>query len=304
MAGSALLLAAAIAAMLIFSAHAQTPEQVVREIRFDQRLDGALPLEATFIDESGRRVRVGEYFGSRPVILALVYYECPLLCNQMLNGLTRCLKTMNLNPGSDFEVVVVSFDPTEKPELAALKKQAYMRAYDRPGTEAGWHFLTGEREPIRTLCESVGFRYVYDSASGQYAHASGIVVATPDGRIARYFFGLEFLPRDVRLGLVEASAGKIGTVADQIMLYCYSYNAIEGKYGFAIMSVIRGFGLLTLLFIATFIAIHVRRERNTRTKTSIIRITPINPTPFVETPDRLPNGGGGRDAHPTNGGRA
>jgi len=256
-----LLLSAVIAALLAASASAQTPEEVVREIRFEQKLNQPLPLDVAFADESGRRVLLREYFGARPVIIAMVYFECPLLCTQLLNGLTQALKPVSLNPGSDFEVLVISIDPNEGSELAARKKAAYMGAYSRPGTESGWHFLTGDAAAIREVSNAIGYRYVYDPGSRQFAHASGIVVLTPEGTISRYFFGIEYSPRDVRLGLVEASSGKIGNLADQVLLYCYAYNAIEGKYGFAIVTALRTFGLLTVCCVAGFIFVQMRRER-------------------------------------------
>ena len=198
---------------------------VASKVGFDQKLDAQVPLDIPLRDEAGKPVRLGDFFGERPVILTLVYYECPMLCNEVLNALTRGLKGLTFDVGDQFEVVTVSIDPAETPELAARKKAGYLRRYGRPGAERGWHFLTGDEGSIRKLAQSVGFRYVYMPESKQYAHAAGIVLLTPRGRVARYFFGISYAPRDLRLGLTEASAGKIGSPIDQMLLFCYQFDA-------------------------------------------------------------------------------
>jgi protein SCO1/2 len=215
-------------------------------VGIDQKLSTMLPLDATFRDETGRSVQLREYFtGARPVILSLVFYECPMLCNQILNGLTATMKSMTLNVGQDYDVVTLSFDAREGPELALRKKQSYLQRLNRAGAEAGWHFLTGDEANIKRVTEAVGFRFTYDAQTNQFAHASGIMVLTPDGRISHYFYGVEYAPRDVRLGLVEASAGRIGSPVDQLLLYCYHYDPVTGKFAWVI-NLYRWGGALTV----------------------------------------------------------
>lgn len=223
---------------------------LLKGIGIDQRLDAQLPLSLAFRDEAGREVRLGDYFGRRPVILALVYYNCPMLCTQVLNGLVGSLNTLSLAAGSDFDVVLVSFDPRETPEAARAKKDAYLSRYKHPAAANGWHFLTGREPDIQALAKAVGFRYRYDAQLDQFAHASAIFVATPDGRLARYFYGIEYAPRDLRLALVEASAGRIGTPVDQILLFCFHYDPASGKYGAVVVNIVRLAGLATVLLIA------------------------------------------------------
>ncbi len=236
---------------------------VLRDVAFEQRLDQAVPRDTIFRDERGAQVRLGDYFGQRPVVLALVYYECPMLCTQVLNGLVGSLVSLSFDAGDEFEVVVVSFDPRETPELAARKKASYLERYGRPHTARGWHFLTGEEASIRALTEAVGFRYTFDGSLGQFAHASGITVLTPAGRLARYFFGIEYAPRDVRLALVEASHDRIGSAVDQLLLYCYHYDPATGRYGLLVMRLVRLGGVLTVLALAAFIVV-LRRGDSTR----------------------------------------
>ncbi len=223
----------------------QTPD-ILKQIGIDQRLDAPLPLDIPLRDEVGRAVRLGDYFGRRPVVFALVYYNCPMLCTQVLNGLVAALNVMSLDAGSDFEVVAVSFDVRETPAMAAAKKEAYLSRYKRPAASAGWHFLTGDAPAIERLTKAAGFRFRYDAARDQFAHASAIMVATPDGRLARYFYGIEYAPRDLRLGLVEASAGRIGTPVDQVLLYCFHYDPSNGKYGAVVVNMVRLGGLVTM----------------------------------------------------------
>jgi protein SCO1/2 len=234
---------------------------ILREVGIDQKLNDQVPLDLEFSDEEGRTVRLGEYFGSRPVVLALVYYECPMLCTQILNGLTGSLEALSFNPGDEFEVVVVSFDPGETPAMAAETRKTYLRRYSRPGYEAGWHFLTGREASIKTLADAVGFRYAYDEAIDQYAHPASITVLTEEGRVSKYLYGIEFAPRDLRLALVEAADGRIGTAVDQALLFCYHYDPETGKYGLVVMNLVRTGGVLTLLALGAFIVLTLRRER-------------------------------------------
>ena len=233
----------------------------LREIGFDQNLDQPVPLDAAFTDEHGRIVRLGEYFGTRPVVLAFAYYDCPMLCTLVLNGLTSALSVSSLEPGKDFEIVTVSFDPRDTPKTAAAKKASYLERYKRAGAVTGWHFLTGGRPSIDRLTKAAGFRYVWDSETGQFAHPTGIAVLTPDGRLARYLFGVEYGPRDLRLAIVEASAGKVGTPVDSLLLYCYHYDPMTGRYGLIVMRALRLAGAATVLALATFIVVMVRKEK-------------------------------------------
>jgi protein SCO1/2 len=229
-------------------------------VGIDQRLNQQVPLDLTFRDESGRSVALSSFFHGKPVLLALVYYRCPMLCTQILNGVAGSLKAVSLDPGEDFEVVSVSFDPKDTPELAASKKQMYMRRFGRAGTANGWHFLTGAPAEIKALTDAVGFHYKYDAETDQFAHASGIMILTPEGRLSRYFYGVEYAPRDVRLGLVEASQNKIGNLTDTILLFCYHYDAATGKYGAIAMNMVRLGGAVFFLFGATWLLVAWRRD--------------------------------------------
>jgi len=235
--------------------------ELLQDVGLDQRLNTQLPLNLAFKDEQGRTVRLGDYFGRRPVILVLAYYECPMLCTQVLNGLASAIGVLNFSVGKDFEIVTVSFDPGETPELARNKKATYIERYKREGAEAGWHFLTGSQHSIAQLTRAVGFRYAYNAEVDQYAHPSGIMVATPDGRLSRYFYGIEYGPRDLRLAIVEASEGKIGSAVDALLLYCYHYDPMTGRYGLIVMRVLRLAGGATVLALASFVLIMLRRER-------------------------------------------
>jgi protein SCO1/2 len=234
---------------------------VLREIGIDQRPDRQVPLDLVFRDETGKSVRLGDYFGEKPVLLSLVYYECPMLCTLVLNGLLRSLRALAFDVGKQFNVVTVSVDPGETPSLAAAKKAEYIQKYSREGAEKGWHFLTGEEDSIQALADAVGFRYVYQPDRDEYAHASGIMILTPQGKLARYFYGIEYSTRDVRLALVEASANKIGSPVDQLLLYCYHYDPVTGKYGLLIMNTIRLAGLATVLALGVFMFVMFRRDR-------------------------------------------
>jgi len=250
-----------------------TRPAVLRNVTIEQRLDQQVPLDLTFRDESGEPVRLGQYFGDKPVILNLVYYECPMLCTLVLNGLTAALDVLSLDIGKDFEVVTVSFSPTETPALAAAKKRTYLQRYGRPGAAAGWHFLTGDAGPIDQLTRSVGFQYTYDPALKQYAHAAAIMVLTPQGRIARYFFGVEYAPKDLRLGLVEASQNRIGSIVDQLLLFCYHYDPVAGRYGAAAVNLIRAGGVVTVVALASFMIVMFRRDA--RRKRDLVALTPV-----------------------------
>jgi protein SCO1/2 len=258
----ALSLAAALASAS--PAFAQERPTLLRDVGFDQRLDQTVPGDITLRDEAGREVRLRDYYGRRPLVIALVYYECPMLCTMTLNGLVSAMNAIPFDAGREYDVVTVSFEPRETPELAAAKKAAYLKRYARPGGEAGWHFLTGEPADLARLTSALGFRYAWDEERRQYAHPSGVVVLTPDGRIARYLFGIEYAPKDLRFALVEASEGRVGGLVDQAVLYCYQYDPMTGRYGAAIMRILRVAALLTLGALGTFIFVMWRRERAAR----------------------------------------
>ena len=238
----------------------QMPE-LLQEVGLDQKLNTQVPLNLKFKDEDGRVVTLGDYFGKRPVILTLNYFECPMLCTEVLNGLVSALGVMNFSVGKEFDVVTVSFDPRDTPERARQKKAAYLGRYKRPGSESGWHFLTGSDHEIAALARAVGFRYAYNAKAGQFAHASGVMVATPEGRLSHYFYGIEYGPRDLRLALVEASDHKIGTAVDQVLLACFHYDPSSGRYSMAVMTAVRAAGLAMVGLIAGAIVLMRRRER-------------------------------------------
>ena len=245
--------------------------KALSDVGLDQKLDQQLPLDLVFRDESGQEVKLGQYFGQKPVILALVYYDCPMLCTQILNGMVTSFRVLPFQVGKEFDVVTVSFDPRETSELAATKKKVYVNYLPekmRPGAMNGWHFLTGDQANIAKLTDAVGFRYYYDEATKQFAHASGIMVATPHGKLSRYFYGIEYAPRDLRLGLIESSANKIGSPADQLLLYCYHYDPATGKYGAAVMKIMRIAGVITVLaIIAMLFALKGRKPKLIEVKT-------------------------------------
>jgi protein SCO1 len=232
----------------------------LQQVKFDQRLDAQLPFDAAFTDENGKTVRLGDYFGTRPVIVAFVYYECPMLCNQILNGLVSGIGVLDQTVGSDFDVVAISFDARETPVQAAAKKATYLDRYQRPGTERGWHFLTGDEAAIKRVTDTAGFQFAWDPATQQFAHASGVIVTTPEGKLSRYLFGIEYPPRDLKFALMESSAGKIGSVVDQVLLYCYHYEPATGSYSLAAMNAVRMGGVVTMVALLGFIAISLRRD--------------------------------------------
>lgn len=245
---------------------AQTPTwkpAALRNVGIEQKMGAQVPLDVPFVDEAGKAVRLRAYSG-KPIILALVYYQCPSLCNMILNGVVRSVKNLKLTAGHDYQVVAVSFDPHETPEMAAAKKASYLKEYGHPGSENGWHFLTGAEGASRAVADAVGFHYAYDSVSNQYAHASAIVVLTPEGLTSQYFYGIEYPARDLRLALVEASHDRIGSVVDQVLLYCYHWDPSRGKYGVVIQNVLQIAGLLTLASLVAFMTIMFRRDYHAR----------------------------------------
>jgi len=254
----------------------------LREIGFDQNLNHQVPLDVELRDERGRVVRLGEYFRARPVVMAFVYYDCPMLCSRVLSAMISSLNVLALEPARDFEVVAVSFDPRETPAIAAVHKAAALQRYERQGAAAGLHFLTGDQPSIDRLTKAAGFRYVWDHETQQFAHPAGLVVLTPDGRLARYLFGLEYGARDLRFALVEASSGEIGRAVDALLLYCYHYDPMRGRYGFVVMRALRLAGGATVLVLATFVVVMVRRDR--RQGSAPGSAAPTSPPPGISRP--------------------
>ncbi len=240
---------------------APAPPPPTKEVGFDQKLGGQVPLDLVFRDEAGREVKLAQYFGRRPVVLQLMYFECPMLCGMAIEGLLRSLRALSWDVGREFDVVTVSFDPREGPALASEKKKNVLGIYGRPGAGEGWHFLTGSEASIRALTGAVGFRYVWDAAQKQFAHATGIVILTPAGKISRYFFGIEYPTKDLRLGLIDSTSEKIGGLTDQLLLMCYHYDPHVGRYTPAVTRLMQAGGALTLLTLVTFVALMLRRER-------------------------------------------
>jgi protein SCO1/2 len=226
--------------------------QILKGVGFDQKLNESIPLDVSFRDETGREVKLADYFDGKPVVLAMAYFRCPMLCTQVLNGLVEGLRETNLAMGKDYRVLTVSFDPSDSPKMAAAKRKNYIRAYGDPEAAQDWHFLTGPQASIERLAHAIGFRYAYDPLSDQYAHVAGIVVLTPAGRISRYFYDVHYSGRDLRLGLVEASQNHIGTAIDQVLLFCFHYDPTAGRYGAAIMNFVRVGGVLTVITLILF----------------------------------------------------
>jgi protein SCO1 len=233
----------------------------LREVGFDQHLDQMLPLDVEFADEHGRAVKIGEYFGDRPVVLAFVYYGCPMLCLQSLSSLAATLGVISENPGEDFEVVSVSIDPRETPALAFEKKAHYVERSGKPSIANGWHYLTGTEANIHRVTQAAGFRYAWDASLQQYAHPAGIVIATPKGKVSRYLFGIDYGPRDLRLAVLDASEGRISSPLEKALLYCYHYDISSGRYSLAIMRIVQLAGIATVLSLGTLIVVWTRRER-------------------------------------------
>jgi protein SCO1/2 len=236
--------------------------ELLKDVGIDQKLNGTVPLDLAFRDEHNNPVELAQYFGSKPVILSLVYYSCPMLCTQILNGMDRSLKNIPMSIGTDFNIVTVSIDPTEKPVLAEAKQELYAGMYGRPGAAEGWHFLTGNEPEIKRLADAVGFRYAYDPDSKQFAHASAIILLTPEGKISRYLYGINYPERDLRLALVDASEGRIGSPVDAVLLFCYHYDPHTGKYGLLISRVIQLLGFLTVLLLGIALIFLFRGSRS------------------------------------------
>ncbi len=243
-------------------AQAESPQ---KEIGFDQNLGDQVPLDLTFRDENGNNIQLKDYFGDKPVILMPVYYKCPMLCGLELNGLVRCLRGLQMSTGmkahQDFTILTYSIDPRETPGLAANKRKQYLAQYNCPEANDGWHFLTGDEESIQKLNQVIGFRTKFDPVTGQYAHAAGFVVCTPDGMLSRYLYGVDFAPKDLRLAVVESSLGRVGSVTEHVLLYCFRYDPTTGKYGLAIMNLLRAGGVLTVLILGTAITLMLRRDK-------------------------------------------
>ena len=232
----------------------------LKDVTFKQRLNDTLPLDAMFTDEAGRPVALGDYFGGKPVVLAFVYYSCPMLCTQVMNGISSALKVLPFQAGEDFDVVLVSFDPRDTPAIAAEKKQAHLTYWSAENTATAWHFLTGDEATIRRVTSAAGFNYRWDEPTAQFAHVSGVLVVNPDGKLSRYFYGVEYSPKDLRLALVDSGQGKVGSAIDELLLYCYHYDPESGTYGVVVMNLIRLGGVLTMLAMGTFIILMRRRD--------------------------------------------
>jgi protein SCO1/2 len=234
---------------------------ILNQVSIAQNLNTQISPDLVFRDENGKTVRLGDFFGQKPIVLSLVYFDCPALCTEVLNGELRTMRSMSLDLGKDYEAVTVSFEPKDTSALAKAKRDVYAGQYSRPAAADHWHFLTGSQQSIDALTQAVGFHYAYDSANREYAHAAAIMVLTPNGKISRYFYGVQYPARDVRLGLVEASHGTIGNVTDHALLFCYQYDPTTGKYGLIVMNVVRGGGVLTLLALGIFMFVMFRRDR-------------------------------------------
>ncbi|HEV2728935.1 MAG TPA: SCO family protein [Terriglobales bacterium] len=230
----------------------------LKNVGIEQRLNEQIPPELVFRDEAGKPVRLSDYFGRKPMILNLVYYQCPMLCGEVLSGLESALRVMKFDVGKEFDVLTISFDPRETPEMADKKKAEFLKRYGRPGAEQGWHFLTGPKESIDALTKAAGFQYEYIDKTGQFAHATAIMVLTPGGRISQYYYGVEFAPKDLRLGLIQASSNKIGTVVDQVLLYCYHYDPATGKYGALVSRILQLAGAATIIIMGVFLTVMIR----------------------------------------------
>ena len=230
----------------------------LKNVGIEQRLNEQIPLGLGFRDERGETVSLHDYFGQKPVILNLVYYKCPMLCSEVLSGLVSSLKILKFDVGNQYNVLTVSFNPRETPDLAAAAKAQYLKRYGRPGAAAGWHFLTGPEDSIAALAQAVGFEYQYDAQTGQYAHATAVMILTPEGRVAQYYYGVEFAPKDLRLGLIQAASGKIGNLVDEVLLYCYHYDPATGKYGAVITRILKLSGIATILLLGGMVWILFR----------------------------------------------
>ena len=238
-----------------------TGEDAVKSTDLVQRLDQKLPLDAVFYDESAQEKRLGDFFSGKPVILTLVYYQCPRLCHQILNGLLKAVRLVNFTAGKEYDIILVSIDPRETPDLASRKKESYVTSYNRKGAENGWHFLTGTEENIRKVADAIGYSYIYDSATDQYVHPAGLIVLTPTGVTSKYFYGIEYSPRDLEFALMESSKERIGSLVQQVILYCFAYDPATGKYGFVVIRAMQLMAILTVIALGAFIFINVRKEK-------------------------------------------
>jgi protein SCO1/2 len=242
----------------------QNPDSILTQIGIDQKLDAQVDPDITLTDESGRPVKLGDYFGDKPIVLTPVYYECPMLCSMLLNGLVKTLRVMPFAVGKEFTILTFSINPSETSKSAAEQKQHYVRDYGKPQASAGWHFLTGESDTIQKLADNIGFRYTYDTYTKQWAHTSAILVLTPSGRVSQYFYGIEYDPTDLKLSLVQASNGKIGSIVDHILLYCFQYNPTTGKYSIAIMRVLRTLSAATVLLLVAYMLIGLKHKQTNK----------------------------------------
>jgi protein SCO1/2 len=252
----------------VMSAPANSRPPRLENVGIEQHLNAQVPPDLTFRDDTGKTVKLGDYFGHKPLILNLVYYNCTMLCGEALAGLSSAMRLVKFDVGNEFDVITVSFDPRETPEMAAAKKIDYVKRYGRANASAGWHFLTGQPDSINALTKVVGFQYQYDPKSNQYAHATAIMVLTPQGRISRYFYGIDFPPKDLRMGLVEASQGKIGNAVDAVLLYCYHYDPETGKYGAMVANILRLAAAATILIMGIFLFILWRLDLSVTRKTA------------------------------------
>ena len=243
----------------IMAPSANVPPPGLKDIAIEQRLNEQVPADLIFRDETGKTVKLGDYFGKKPLILSLVYFRCPMLCNEVLSGMEGAMKALPFDAGKEFDILTVSFDPKDTPETASEKKTQVLKHYKRATAAEGWHFLTGSQESIDALTKAVGFRYHYDAPTDQFAHATGIMILTPQGKIAQYYYGVEFAPRDLRFGLEQASQNKIGSLADEVLLYCFHYDPTTGKYNAIISRVLKLSGGLTILLIGGVVLVLLRR---------------------------------------------
>jgi protein SCO1 len=232
----------------------------LKNVGIQQNLNQQIPPDLIFTDDLGRKVRLGDYFAQKPLILNFVYYGCPMLCGEALSGLESTLRVLKFDLGKEFEVITISFDPKDTPEMAAKKKDQFLRRYNRPGAERGWHFLVGQPAAIDAVTKAAGFQYQYDERTGQFAHSTAILVLTPKGKIAQYYYGIEYPPKDLRLALVEASENRIGNVMDELLLYCYHYDPEKGKYSATVMRVLRLMGVATMLCLGALLFVLIRRN--------------------------------------------
>ncbi|MGA7139961.1 MAG: SCO family protein [Terriglobales bacterium] len=232
----------------------------LKNVGIQQNLNQQIPPDLIFTDDQGRQVKLGDYFGQKPMILNFVYYGCPMLCGEELAGLESTLRVLKFDVGKEFEVITISFDPKNTPEIAAKKKEQFLRRYNRPGAEQGWHFLVGQPDAIAAVTKAAGFQYQYDEKTGEFAHSTAIMVLTPQGKIAQYYYGIEFPPKDLRLALVEASDNRIGNVVDEVLLYCYHYDPTQGKYSATVLRVLRLMAVATMLCLGALFFVLIRRN--------------------------------------------